>query len=98
LTTPGKPTETRSKPANCDRNVSSARNTALGVGTAGVTIRSLALMGLPRALSSMALIPDPPMSMESVTGAELARETGLATFGAAVAVVAACGLIRTALY
>ena len=31
-------------------------------------MRSRSLSGLPAGESSMALIPDPPMSMESVTG------------------------------
>jgi hypothetical protein len=58
-------------------------------------MRSRALIGLPRASSSMALMPDPPMSIESVIGAEPAREApGTAVGSGTAAVVATLGLIR----
>jgi hypothetical protein len=57
-------------------------------------MRSRALIGLPRASSSMALIPDPPMSIESVTGAGWTRNERVAMFEAETAAVAAFGLIR----
>jgi hypothetical protein len=42
----------------------------------------------------MALIPDPPMSIESVTGAGWTRNERVAMFEAGSAAVAAFGLIR----
>jgi len=46
----------------------------------------------------MALMPDPPMSIESVTGEELATEVWGTALGAGTAAVSALGLIRKALY
>lgn len=53
-------------------------------------MRSRELIGLPVGESSMALMPEPPMSMESVTGEDAVR---LATFGVGVAVETAFDLI-----
>src|ERR1039458_84091 len=66
--TPGNRAERRLKPENCARNLSRPLSRARGVGTAGVGTRWRSLTGLPLRSSSMALRPEPPMSMESVTG------------------------------
>jgi len=68
FTTPGNPTETRSKRPMSFFSSSSASSTACGVGTSGVTTRWRSLTGAPLASSSMAFRPEPPMSMVMVIG------------------------------
>src|SRR5579859_831915 len=68
LMTPGKPAETRSKLGSSARSLSSPLRTARGVGTLGVGTRWRSLTGLPLRSRSMALRPEPPMSMARVMG------------------------------
>ena len=57
LTTPGKPTETRSKSPISLRNSSSPARTASGVGTSGVRTRFRSLTGLPAGVQQHGLQP-----------------------------------------
>src|SRR6185437_1856395 len=74
LITPGNPTETRSNAGRAFRNSTSPFRTALGVGTVGVTTRWRSLTGCPLASISIALSPEPPISMHMVMGLEVLDE------------------------
>jgi len=65
----------------------------LGRGSGGVAMRRRWLTELPAASSSMALSPEPPMSMASVTGrVGLGETTGVGAVGTAGATGAAAGV------
>ena len=81
LMTPGNPTETRSKPGRRERSLPRPLRTARGVAISGVGRRWRSLTGLPAGSRSMALRPEPPMSMVRVTGRRHWRQAGLANLG-----------------
>jgi hypothetical protein len=68
ITTPGKPTDTRSYLLCCRSKSQIALTTALGLGGRGVAQRALWVTGLPEWSRTIAFMPLPPMSMQSVAG------------------------------
>ena len=91
LMTPGKPMETRSKSPHQLAQLVQAGEDGQGVGMAGVRTRWRSLTGLPAASRSMALRPEPPMSMDMVTGS---ADSGVAA-GRGASEVEASSVIRT---
>ena len=103
-TTPGKPTETRSKEGNGATSAAKSVDQRFGGHGYGVATRTRSATSLPSASSTEALRPVPPMSMASVVGRSGGTTAGAAgrlrafspeSPSASCAAVEAVGVVRS---